>query len=132
MDKVVLVARILLGLVFFVFGLNGFLDFIPPPQPAPAGGAFLGALGASGYMFPLLKATEAIAGALLLAGFLVPLALTVLAPIVVNIFLFHLVLDPGAQGLGVAIVVLALEIFLAWSYRGSFQGVLNPKAKPTG
>ena len=129
MEKAVLGARIVLGLIFFVFGLNFFFNFLPLPDlPEPAGN-FMGALMATGYMFPFIKITEIVCGALLLAGVFVPLALTVLAPIVLNIFAFHLFLDPG--GIGIAILVIALEIFLAWAYRDSFAGVLNPKAKPT-
>jgi len=129
MSKVVLVARILLGLVFFVFGLNGFLHFLPPPDVPEAGQELMGALGDTGYFFPLLKATETVSGALLLAGVLVPLALVLLAPIVVNIVAFHLFLAPG--GMPIAILVLVLEVFLAWGYRGSFRSVLTVKAQPT-
>jgi uncharacterized membrane protein YphA (DoxX/SURF4 family) len=137
MGKLVPVARILLGLVFFVFGLNGVLifvlgmdGFIPMPEEMPEGAAaFMGGLGAAGYFFQLLKLTETVCGALLLVGLYVPLALVVLAPIVLNIVLYHLFLDPG--GVAVGLVVLVLEIFLAWSYRGSFHGVLARKAQPT-
>src|SRR5579859_1765268 len=102
-------SRILLGLIFFVFGLNGFLQFIPqPPMPAQAG-AFMGGLAAAGYMFPLIKGVEVVGGALLLSNRYVPLALAIIAPNVVNIVLFHSLLAPG--GLGVAVTVLALEIF---------------------
>src|SRR6266404_1296969 len=88
-------ARLFLGLVFTVFGLNFFLHFIPAPPPAPRAGAFAGALFASGYLFPLLKTTEVVAGLLLLSGRFVPLALAVLAPIIVNIVGFHLFLAPS-------------------------------------
>ncbi len=126
--KAVHAARILLGLVFFVFGLNGFFHFLPQPPMSGPPADFVGALVASGYMFPLLKGTEVIAGALLLSGRLVPLALTVLAPVIVNIFAFHLFLAPS--GLGVPVVVVALEVFLAWSYRSSFRPVLRVRAEP--
>ena len=123
------VARYLLGLVFFVFGLNGFLNFIPAPTSIPpAAGAFAGALMASHYFFPLLKGTEVISGALLLSNRYVPLALTFLAPIVVNIFAFHAFLEPA--GLPLAIFVIALEIFLAWSYRDAFKSMLAAKVSP--
>src|SRR5688572_27791919 len=90
--KLPTVARIILGLIFFVFGLNGFLHFAPlPPMPEKAT-LFLGALGASGYMFTLIKATEILVGAALLANRFVPLALVVLAPVVLNIALFHVFL----------------------------------------
>ena len=111
-------ARLVLGLIFFVFGLNGFLHFLPqPPMPAAAG-AFAGALAASGYLFPLLKATEVFAGALLLAGVFVPFALTLLAPIIVNIAAFHLFLAPGNYA--VVGLVLATELYLAWTHRAAF------------
>ncbi len=128
MNKVTTVARVLLGLVFFVFGLNGFLNFLPqPPHPAAAG-AFLGGLFASGYFFPLLKGTKTIAGALLLSGRFVPLALTVLAPVIVNIVAFHAFLDPA--GIVVPLVIVALEVFLAYSYRSVFRPMLDARARP--
>lgn len=121
-------ARLVLGLIFTVFGLNGFLGFLPPPPMPEAAGAFIGALAASGYMFPLIKGTEVVAGLALLAGRGVPLALTVLAPISVNIFLYHAVLSPG---LGLPIAIVVAQLYLAWSYRDSFRGVLNLSAQPT-
>jgi uncharacterized membrane protein YphA (DoxX/SURF4 family) len=120
--------RLLLGLVFFVFGLNGFLQFIPQPPAPDKAVAFLGALAATGYMFPLIKGVEVIGGALLLSNRLVPLALAVVAPNVVNIVLFHAVLAPG--GLPVALFVLALELFTAWSYRDAFAPMLRTRTAP--
>ena len=114
----VIVARILLGLVFFVFGLNGFLQFMPNPPPTPAAGAFFGALFATHYMFFLIFGTQVLGGALLLLGMMVPFALTILAPEVVNIVAFHIFLSPAL--LPMALVVLALELFLAWHYRAAF------------
>ncbi len=122
-------SRVLLGLVFTVFGLNGFLQFLPMPPMEGAAGAFVGALAASGYLFPLLKGVEVVAGLMLLANRYVPLALTLLAPIVVNIALFHFVLTPGE--IGMAVALLAIEIYLAWSYRGAFRGVLDATARPS-
>lgn len=125
--KLPVVARVLLGLVFFVFGLNGFFNFIPaPPMTGPAAD-FMGGLAASKYMFPLLKGTEVIAGLLLLSGRFVPLALTLLAPILVNIAAFHLFVAGDAA---MSIVLLVLEGTLAWSYRDAFRGVLQADAKP--
>ncbi|WP_428264484.1 DoxX family protein [Haliangium sp.] len=121
-------ARYLLGLIFVVFGLNGFLGFLPqPPVDGPAG-AFLGALAATGYVFPVIKSIEILAGLMLLGGRLVPLALTLLAPIVVNIVLFHLVLAPA--NLALVGFILAAELYLAWSYRDRFRGLLTVAAKP--
>jgi uncharacterized membrane protein YphA (DoxX/SURF4 family) len=116
-------ARLFLGLVFTVFGLNFFLHFLPMPSAPPQAAAFAGALFASGYLFPLLKATEVVAGLLLLGGLFVPLALAVLAPIVINIIGFHLFLEPS--GLPIPLAVLAAELYLAWSYRGAFAPMLH-------
>lgn len=121
-DKITLGARIIFGLAFTVFGLNGFFNFLPPPEPTPEGGAFLGALAASGYFFPFLKAVETICGLLVLIGRWVPLALTVIASVVVNIVMYHLFLDPA--GLPIGLVLLVLGIYLAWAYRDSFKSVL--------
>lgn len=124
----VIAARVLLGLLFFVFGLNGFLHFLPMPPAPPRAGEFLGALAAAGYMFPLIKGTEVIAGAMLLSGKLVPLALVLLAPIIVNIVAYHLFLAPG--GWGMLATIVGLEVFLAWMYRDSFASVLRVSARP--
>jgi hypothetical protein len=119
--------RILLGLTFFVFGLNGFLSFLPqPPMPAAAG-AFAGGLAGAGYFFPLLKSIEVIAGALLLGNRFVPLALTVLAPIVVNIAAFHVFLAPNPV---MVAFLLAGTIYLAWVHRSAFRGVLASRSVP--
>ena len=123
------VSRVLLGFVFLVFGLNGFLQFLPQP-PVPAGaGAFMGALAATGYMFPLIKGVEVVAGALLLSNRFVPLALALLAPNVVNIVLFHAVL--AHAGLPVALMVLGLEVFTAWAYRDAYASMLRARTAPT-
>lgn len=127
-DKLPTVARIFLGLVFFVFGLNGFFHFLPQPAMPEAAGSFAGALAATKYMFPLIKGTEVAAGALLLSNRFVPLALTLLAPVVVNIVFFHAVLVGG--GLAIPLAVLAAGLYLAWAYRASFRGVLAATAKP--
>ena len=113
MKKTTLIARIGLGLIFFVFGLNGFLNFIPTPTDMPEKlMAFTGGLMASGYFFPFLKGTEVVCGLLLLIGAFVPLALVVLAPIILNILAVHLFLAPS--GLPIALVICALEIHLAF------------------
>jgi hypothetical protein len=124
-SKTTAAARILLGLVFLVFGLNGFLHFIPMPPPQGKVAQFMAGLAATGYFMPLLFGTQTIAGALLLARRFVPLALILLAPVVVNIVAFHLFLEPS--GLPLALLVLALEIFLAWSYRAAFVPVLHAR-----
>jgi uncharacterized membrane protein YphA (DoxX/SURF4 family) len=121
-------ARILLGLPFLVFGVLGVLDMIPPPEGGipPGAMAFGAALAQTGYMMPLVKGTEAVCGALLLSNRFVPLALVVLAPVVVNIFLFHLFLTPGEVGMASFIVLL--EAGLAYAHRASYRLLLSPRA----
>lgn len=125
------VARILLGLILFVFGLNGFLNFLPKPT-APMSEqalAFIGGLMGAGYMFPLIKGTEVIVGALLLANRFVPLALVVIFPIVVNIVAFHVLLAPS--GAALVLVMLAIELFLAWTYRSAYRPMLHARNAPS-
>lgn len=122
--RLVMGARLLMGLMFLVLGLNGFLDFLPKPATVPPAGAmaFFGAMVQTGYLFRLVKGTEVLVGALLLANRYVPLALALIAPVVVNIVLFHGFLAPG--GIGPGLVVLLLELYLAWSYRAAFRPML--------
>jgi uncharacterized membrane protein YphA (DoxX/SURF4 family) len=114
-------ARVLLGLVFLVCGLDGFLHFFPQPTepPSPAAMKFAVGLFETGYMFPLIKGTEVVVGALLLANRLVPLALVLIAPVVVNIFAFHAFLAPS--GVVIASALVALELYLAWVYRSAYR-----------
>lgn len=121
-------ARLFLGLVFTVIGLNGFLGFLPQPEVPAEAGSFLGALAATGYMFPLIKGTEVVAGLLLLSGRFVPLANTLLAPVTVNILLFHVVLAPG---LALPIALIAAQIYLAYAYRDAFRPILTARAAPS-
>jgi putative oxidoreductase len=124
--------RSLLGLVFVVFGLNKFLHFIPNPAEPPAAMDFFGALFRTGYFIPLLASTEIVSGALLLIGFLVPFALVLIAPVIVNIFMFHLFLSPS--GLPVAVVLVALELALAWHHRRAYAALFSSsrvEAPPT-
>jgi hypothetical protein len=115
--------RLLLGAIFFVFGLNGFLHFIPQPPPAGLAAVFLGGLGATGYFFPLLKGTEVLVGLALLSNRFVPLALTVLAPVVVNIVAFHAFLAPS--GIVLPLVIVALGVYLAYTERAVFAPLLR-------
>ena len=123
MKAATLIARILLGLMFAVFGSNAFLHFIPmPPMSGPAGD-FIGALAATGYI-KAIAALQVAGGVLLLAGRYVPLGLTLLGPIIVNIVLYHIFMD--RNGLGMALVVGALALFLVWRHRVSFAGLVQP------
>lgn len=127
--RLVLSARLVLGLLFLASGVAG-LAMAPPPLPegTPPGmvALFTGLTGS--YLLTLVKLTEAAVGALLLANRLVPLALVVLAPVTVNIVLVHLLLAPS--GLPIALVVLALHLFMGWSYRGSYRQLLAVRADP--
>lgn len=113
MKKQTLIARLLLGLIFFVFGLNGFFHFIPMPETMPDDmKTFMSGMLATHYFFPLLSGTQTICGALLLLGAFVPLALIVLAPVILNIILVHVFMDKS--GLPIAILVGLLEFYLAF------------------
>lgn len=124
------IARIIMGLAFLVFGLNGFLNFIPQPKEAMPEGvaALMGGFMKSGYMMPLIFGTQTLVGALLLLNCFVPLALALIAPVIVNIICFHVFLMPSTIAPG--IVVLVLEIYLAWSYRRVFAPMLACRVKP--
>lgn len=127
MQKAPGIARVLLGLIFFVFGANFFFHFLPmPPMSGPAG-EFVGALFASGYVMVLVKGVETVAGALLLANRFVPLALTLLAPIIVGIAGFHLVLAPDVVTVS---ALLGLELYLAYVYREAFAPMLRARTEP--
>ena len=124
--KVKTAVRLALGAIFTVFGLNGFLHFLPMPAPSGLAAVFMGGLGATGYFFPLLKGTEVIAGLLLLSNRFVPLALTVLAPIVVNIVAFHAFLAPS--GIALPLLIVGLGVYLAYTERAVFAPVLRARS----
>ena len=120
-----LIARLLLGLVFLVFGLNGFLHFMNGPLPSGVAGQFLGALMQSHFDL-VVSAVQLAGGALLLANFYVPLGLVLLGPVIVNIFFYHLLMD--RSGLIVAIVVIILWCVVAFRHRQSFSGIFVQRA----
>ena len=123
MKIAVLIARILLGLVFLVFGFNNLHPFMPmPPIPGDAG-----TLSTIMFMHGWITfhgVLYVIAGILLLVGRYVPVALVILGPIIVNILLFHLTLTPG---IGPGLVCAALEIFLIYAYWPAFRGIFTSK-----
>jgi putative oxidoreductase len=127
-SKIPTVARLGLGLPFAVMGLNKLFSFLPQPPMSGPPAEFFGALFATGYMLPLLAATEIVAGLLLLSGRFVPLALTLLAPVVVNILGFHLFLAKG--GLPLPLTLVAAEVYLAWAYRDAFAPMLRARTAP--
>jgi putative oxidoreductase len=115
-----LIARILLGLLFLVFGLNGFLHFIPMPPPSGLAGQYMGVLFVSHYMV-LVFLVQVVGGALLLANRFVPLALILLGPVLVNILLFHSLMAPA--GLPLALFAGVLWGVVFYRVRRAFAGV---------
>jgi putative oxidoreductase len=125
MKLATLIARILLGLLFLVFGLNGFLHLIPLPPPSGLAGQYMGALFVSHYL-AIVFLMQVLAGVLLLANRFVPLALVLLGPIVVNILLFHSLMAP--TGLPLALFVTVLWGILFYTVRAAFAGVFVQRA----
>ena len=126
MKVLTITARILLGLIFVFFGSNGLLHFLPmPPLPQGVTGEYLHSFFASGYVY-VISGFQVIGGLLLLIGRFVPLGLIILGAIIVNIWTFHLLMAPEPAGMVPAMVVSVLELFLVWSYRDRFAGILRP------
>lgn len=125
MKYVIVIVRVLLGLVFVVFGSNAFLNFMGPPPPMQGqAGAFMTALMSSGYVY-VIAVLQVLGGLCLLLGArFVPLGLTLLGPVIVNIVLFHVFLEPN--GMAIAVIISALSLFLLWIYRFKFPAIFQP------
>ena len=124
MKILTIIVRVLLGLGFVVFGSNAFLHFIPmPPPPQNLAGDYTRVFLASGYVY-FIGGFQVIGGLLLLVGRFVPLALTILGAIIVNILIFHALMAP--EGFPPALVFAALELFLVWRHREAFIPLLRP------
>jgi uncharacterized membrane protein YphA (DoxX/SURF4 family) len=123
MKVITIIARVLLGLIFIVFGSNAFLHFIPmPPLPQGLAGDYIRVFSTSGYVY-VIGAMQVVGGLLVLIGRFVPLGLTILAAIIFNILVFHGLMAP--EGFAPGLVVTVLEVFLLWRYRASFAGLLH-------
>ena len=118
------IARFLLGLIFLVFGLNGFFHFLSMPAPTGVAGQFMGALFVSHFLI-VIFVIQLIGAVLLLVNRYVPLALTLLAPIIVNILLFHLLMAPS--GIRLAIIVTMLWVLVFLNVRSAFSGLLQQR-----
>ena len=118
---------LVLGFVFVVMGLDGLIGFLPMPQPEPAAAEFIGAMMATGFLWPLLKIVEVIGGVMLLAGKYVPLGIVLLAPAVIPILGFNILVAPSAMVMGLLVMVLWLVLVKA--YWGHFRCLLNANAK---
>ncbi|MBI3875725.1 MAG: DoxX family membrane protein [Verrucomicrobia bacterium] len=128
MKTTTLIARILLGLMFVVFGSNGFLHFIPmPPPPKGPAGDFTGALFTTGYL-NVVMALQLAGGVLVLSGRFLPLGLLLLGPVIVNILLFHIFMEPS--GLPMALVVSALSLFLLVRHWSAYRAIFRPYTQP--
>ena len=120
------VSRFLLGLIFLVFGLNGFLHFIPMPPPTGVAAQFVGAMFVTKYLL-FVFAIQLIGGVLLLINRYVPLALTLLGPIVVNILVFHALMEPSGLGLALFVAMLWGVVFV--SVRSAFTGIVQARVE---
>ena len=130
MKAATIIARILLGLLFVVTGLNGFIPFIPmPPPPTGPAGDFTGALFKTGYL-NVVMALQLIGGILVLTGRFLPLGLLLLGPVIVNILLYHIFMEP--KGLLMALVVSALSLFLLARHWSAFSAIFRPYTPPKG
>ena len=123
------IARYLAGLIFLVMGLNGFLHFLPFPPPPGVAGQFMSALYVSHYLY-VIFGFQVIAGALLLANRYVPLAVAILAPVLVNILTFHALMAPAGLPLAVFVAILWCVLFISVrpAFSGLFQARLQPRA----
>ena len=118
------IARFLLGLIFLIFGLNGFFNFLPMPPPTGVAGQFLGALFVSHYL-AVVFSLQLIGAVLLLINRYVPLALAIPAPIIFNILFFHFLMAPSGVPLALVATILWILVFL--SVRSAFAGLLQPQ-----
>src|ERR1700678_2253067 len=126
MKIVAMIARLLLGLAFLVFGLNKFHQFIPMgPMPTGYAGQFFGVLMATHYIY-VVATLEVVSGILLLINRYVPLALTLLGPVLVNILLFHILMEPS--GLPIAGFLTVLWLLVAYRVRSAFAGIFQARA----
>src|ERR1700730_17508993 len=121
------IARYLAGVNFLVMGLNGFLNFIPLPPPGGIAGQFLAALYVSHYLW-VIFAFQVIAGVLLLVNRYVPLAVAMLAPVLVNILAFHILMAPSGLPLALFVAVLWAAIFI--DVRPAFSGLFHARLQP--
>ena len=125
MKVATIIARVLLGLIFVVFGSNAFLHFLPmPPLPQGITGEYLHAFFESGYVY-VVGGLQVIGGLLVLIGRFVPLGLTILGAIIVNIWIFHILMAPELGGMLPATLVTIFELFLVWQYGAAFRGIFS-------
>lgn len=122
-----IIARYLAGLIFLVFGLNGFLNFIPLPPPGGIAAQFMGALYASHYLW-VIFGFQVIAGVLLLVNRYLPLAVAILAPVLVNIITFHALMAPAGLPLALFVAILWAVLFI--NVRSAFSALFQSRFQP--
>ncbi len=125
-SKLFTITRLSLGLLFIIFGTNGFLNFIPMPTPTPEAAEFLGALFKTGFIFPVIKSIEILVGLSLLANRFVSLALVTITPILTVITLHNFILDPN----GIPLTLLIIGMFSTLVYRNkqNYQQLISAKS----
>jgi putative oxidoreductase len=126
MKIAVLIARILLGLIFLVFGLNGFLNFIHGPMPTGVAGQYMAVMGGTLYIH-FVFVVQIVGGLLLLSGQFVPLALVLLGPVIINILLFHVSMQPSGLPPGLLATLLWFIVF--FGVRKAFEGIFAQKVE---
>jgi len=125
MKITVIIVRVLMGILFLFASISVLFNLIPQPELSGNTKIFMDGINASGYLLKLIKITEMFCGIAFVSGYFVPLATVVIAPVVVNIFLFHAFVD--TQGLPVAIILVLANIFLAYAYLDKFNPLLEAK-----
>jgi putative oxidoreductase len=122
-----IIARVILGLPFLIFGINYFFPFAPHPELHGAAIDYMTGLTKAGYFWPLLRSLEIVIGIALISGYFVPAALAVLAPINLQILLFHLALEP--QNVPMAVILAILQVFLMYRYWAYFKPLFTLKTE---
>ncbi|MCO4293323.1 DoxX family protein [Solitalea sp. MAHUQ-68] len=125
MKTAVIIVRLLMGLMFLFASVTVLFHLMPQPELHGKVKIFMEGMVASGYLLMLIKITELVCAIAFLSGWYVPLATVVIFPDILNIFLFHLSIEPS--GLPVAIALLIGDLFLAYAYRNNYKGLLNSK-----
>lgn len=123
-NKIFFLSRLVSGVLLVVFGLNGFLQFMPMPQPTPEMGQYLGALAKSGFIFPIVSVLQIIVGLAYLGNKFVALSSIIILPIIINAFLAHLFLD--INGIGASLILLILISLLMIKYKEQYSEILKP------
>ncbi len=122
-DKILLGIQVIAGLMLVVFGLNGFLQFIPMAQPAPEMGQYLGALFAAGFIFPIVSTVEILAGLAFLSNRFASLMAIILMPIMLNAFLSHIFLD--MNGIGGSMFLVIATVLIMIRHKDRYVGVFR-------